>query len=208
MPQMLIAKNVCYTYPKTGRGIFPPGASLTAEAGKLTLLVGESGSGKSTLLACLAGVLVSQSGEISIDRRIVATKAVPGWTPTRMLVLQNSALFEKLPIWQNVALAWGWPSVKLRARAVNHLTVLGLGELADQLPSQISLGQRQRAAIASAAACDPQVLLADEPTGALDAGNSDRVIGLLRQVASQGRIVIIASHDERLIKVADETVTL
>jgi ABC-type lipoprotein export system ATPase subunit len=205
---MLVAEHIGYTYPNSNRGLRPPGVSLVARPGEITVLRGDSGSGKSTLLACLAGVLTPTSGELSIDRRIITHAPAHDLAPARMLVLQNSGLFERLPIWQNVAIAWGWPGSKVRSRAYEHLEILGIGDLADQLPSKLSLGQRQRAAIATATACDPRVILADEPTGSLDAGNSDKVARLLRKVADQDRIVIVASHDERVLRIADATVEL
>lgn len=205
---MLIATDLCYAYPRSSRGLPPPGVSMAANAGEITLLTGKSGSGKSTFLACLAGVLIASSGEISLDRRVITTTPVHGLAPTRMLILQNSALFERLPIWQNVALAWGWPGVANRARASEHLAALGLDGLADQLPAELSLGQRQRVAIAAAVACDPRVLLADEPTGSLDADNAQLVIELLLRVAGEGRIVVVASHDERLVATAQQRIRL
>lgn len=205
---MLVADNIGYTYPNSDRGLRAPGVSLVARAGEITVLRGESGSGKSTVLACLAGVLTATSGELSIDRRVITHAPGHDLAPARMLVLQNSGLFERLPIWQNVALAWGWPGSKVRSRACEHLEILGIGDLADQLPSKLSLGQRQRAAIAAATACDPRVLLADEPTGSLDANNSDKVTRLLRRIADQDRIVIVASHDERVLRIADAIVEL
>lgn len=203
---MLIAKDIVYTYPRSTRGIRSPGISLTAEPGRITALIGESGSGKSTLLACLAGVLHPASGELSIDHRVITNQPSHELAPTRMLVLQNSALFERLPIWQNVALAWGYPSSRLRSRALEHLAALRVDDLADHKPAELSLGQRQRAAISSAVACDPRVLLVDEPTGSLDAGNAERVTRLLRQIADQGRIVIVASHDEQVLSIADDAI--
>ena len=202
------ATNITYTYPNSDRGIPSPGISFTASSGQITAVVGTSGSGKSTLLACLAGVLTPTSGEIRIDGRTVTSSDTESTSPTRMLVLQSCALFERLPLWQNVALAWGWPGRGLRRRAEEHLDMLGLRELTDQLPSGLSLGQRQRAAIACAVACDPRVLLADEPTGSLDPANRERVIQLIREVAAQDRVVIVATHDENAIGFADTVLTL
>jgi ABC-type lipoprotein export system ATPase subunit len=200
---MLIADSITYRYPNSSVEVFGSGVSLAAEASQLTAIVGQSGSGKSTLLACLAGVLSPQHGEISLDRRILASNDDTRNAPSRILVLQNSSMFERLTIWQNVALAWGWPGRRWRALACEHLSELGVGDLADQLPSRLSLGQRQRAAIATAVAQEPRVLLADEPTGSLDEDNSLKVVALLRHLAKKGNIVVVGTHDAQIMQDAD-----
>jgi ABC-type lipoprotein export system ATPase subunit len=204
---VLFASGLVYRYPKSDRGLSLPG-EIIAEPGQVTALLGQSGSGKSTLLACLAGVLQPQAGEISVDRKIVTGREPTEALPVRTLILQNAALFERLRVWQNVAIAWGWPGKKLKERAEQHLERLGLDGLGEQLPSQLSLGQRQRVAIAAAVAQQPRVLLADEPTGSLDEGNAVRVGELLRHVAGLGCIVLVASHDPKLVSFADKVIRL
>jgi ABC-type lipoprotein export system ATPase subunit len=204
---VLLAHGIGYTYPQGHRAIVD--CAFKAEPGMITGLQGESGSGKSTLLACLAGVLRPDAGDIEIDGHNTAGSLNAGQANLRrVLVLQNSALFERLTVWQNVALAWGPPTNKLRARALDWLESMISVEVGDRLPGQLSVGQRQRVAIAAAAAQEPRVLLADEPTGNLDADNKAKVIALLRQMADLGGIVVVASHDRRMCQAADVSWTI
>lgn len=197
---MLQAEDVSYRYPGSARGISH--VNLQAHAGRVTALVGPSGSGKSTVLACLASVLRPDEGRI-IWNGIDASAAV-----SSALITQNSSLFEDLSLWENVALAFGPPRRASRRRAVAVLQELGMRELADSAPSALSLGQRQRVAIAAAIAREPDVILADEPTGSLDEANGRRVMAALRTVADRGSAVLIATHDPQVMKLVDAVVTL
>ncbi len=206
---MLLARDISYTYPGTRRGIAH--LSLVAQGGAITALKGSSGSGKSTLLACIAGVLTPDSGTVTFADGGTAGPgrgASPPERPCKALILQNCALFEHLSVWENVALGRGVPRPALRDRALDELAALGVSDLADVPPSALSLGQRQRVAIAAALAMDAQVLLADEPTGSLDASNASRVLAALRVAARRGAAVVIASHDAAVWEFADGVVDI
>ena len=203
--ELLVVDGLSYRYPGSGRGI--DGCSLEAHAGEVTVIRGASGSGKSTLLACIGGILTPDRGTVrSVDR---------GGSPSPVhatIVTQGAALFEQLTVWQNVATAWGWPRPARRARAIRALERFDVGRLADALPRELSFGQRQRVAIAGAVAGDAGVLLADEPTGSLDAVNAARVTAALRAAArgasGEPRIVVVVTHDDRLAREANRVVEL
>lgn len=196
---MLQAEDVSYRYPGSARGISH--VNLQAHAGRVTALVGPSGSGKSTILACLASVLRPDSGRVTWNGTDISAGS-------RALITQNSSLFEDLSLWENVALASGPPRRASKRRAVAVLEGLGMHELADSAPSALSLGQRQRAAIAAAIAQEADVILADEPTGSLDEANGRRVMDALRTIADRGSAVLIATHDPQVMKLVDAVVTL
>lgn len=193
----LIVRNLSYTYSRSGRGC----RNVSFEAGvhQVVGLVGPSGSGKSTALACIAGVLTGGSGSVSV---------VGEAEPMISLALQAAPLFEGLRLWENVAVAWGYPSRRARTDAVAALAEVGLADLADAFPSSLSGGQRQRGAVAAALAQDSDVMLFDEPTGNLDDVNADRVVQALRLSARQGRVVVLATHDRRVIDQLDAVVEL
>lgn len=202
---MLDVREISYTYGEDARGI--NGISFTARSGEVTALVGPSGTGKSTALACIAGVLRPSSGAVHWrDAPLVAEDGAG--RDMVAFVTQSSSLFERLSIWENVALAFGNPRRGTRRQARHLLHELGVSSLSDERPSKLSLGQRQRAAIATAIAQAPDVLLADEPTGSLDERNSARVMRLLRRAAGQGAAVILATHSRDVIDAADAVVAL
>lgn len=197
---MLRAEDMSYRYPESARGIAH--ITLQAQAGEITALIGPSGSGKSTVLACLASVLRPDAGHVTwngVDSPTAGSTA---------LITQNSSLFEDLSLWENVALAFGLPRRASKRRAVAVLRELGMHALADSAPSALSLGQRQRGAIAAAIAQDAFVILADEPTGSLDEENGRRVMAALRTVADRGSVVLIATHDPKVMDHVDTVVSL
>ena len=202
---MLRVDGLSYRYADGGRGIEE--VSFEAAAGQVTALVGPSGSGKSTVLACVADVLRPAAGTVRMSSS-VDDSVGPAALAQFALVTQGCALFEKLKVWENVALADGTPNADSRSRVQSILDRLRIGGLGDAMPSSISLGQRQRVAIAAAVAQRAAVLLADEPTGSLDHANTSRVIDALRAVAEDGRVVVVATHDGSVIDAADAVVHL
>lgn len=214
--RLLHVRDMCYTHPGSQRGI--ANISLTASDGEITAIKGRSGEGKSTLLACIAGVLTPCSGTVTFaesaegasasSRNLPITGMTPGVSARFSLILQNCALFEHLSTWENVALGWGPPRQALRDRAISELTPLGVAELADAKPSALSLGQRQRVAIAAALAMNSDVILADEPTGSLDQVNTTRVLKSLRLAAERGAAVVISSHDDAVWSFADRVIDM
>lgn len=177
-------------------------ASLTADAGQLVLISGSSGSGKSTLLNLMAGLDDPDAGEITIAGLNVGDLDQDGRATLRRttvgVVFQEHQLIEEFTAAENVALvleATGVPPAEARERAEFELSRVGLDGLADRLPAQLSGGQRQRVGVARALIGDRRVILADEPTGALDSRTSGELFSLLRRLCDDGLLVVVCSHD-------------
>jgi ABC-type lipoprotein export system ATPase subunit len=177
--------------------------------GELTVAAGPSGSGKTTLLSIVAGFEVPDEGSV-----VVST--VEGIAPGRLgwrnlaFVPQALALFDELTVAENVDLpARLDPTAGAAGRPLEELLdLLEIEHLAGRYPSETSGGEQQRTAIGRALRLRPPLLLADEPTGHQDRGRVDLVLGILRQHAYAGAAVLISSHDEAVISMADRVVTL
>jgi putative ABC transport system ATP-binding protein len=188
---------------------------LRVEPGTLVLLLGPSGCGKTTLLSCLAGILDPTEGRIHVDGREVTALAGAGLTAYRRhgvgVVFQAFNLVPSLTAVENVAmpvLQAGRRFRAARARAVELLASMDLGDRLEHRPGQLSGGQQQRVAIARALALDPPLVLADEPTAHLDYVQVEGVLRLLRRLTDGGRTVIVSTHDDRMLALADQVVEL
>jgi putative ABC transport system ATP-binding protein len=186
---------------------------LHVPAGGRVALVGPSGSGKSTLLQLIAGVLTPRRGLVSLDGDGFSRLGVDARARVRLqrmgLVFQFAELLPELTLRENVE----FPSRLLGRRADEHveevLRRLGIDHVADHVPSRVSGGERQRAAIARAVAHHPAVILADEPTGALDEANGSQVLDLLLEVAdTEGATLIVVTHDAEVAKRLPTLITL
>jgi putative ABC transport system ATP-binding protein len=188
---------------------------LQIASGELALLLGASGSGKSTLLSALAAILRPASGAIHVgDTEVTGLRgaALTEYRRHRVgVVFQTFNLVPSLTALDNVqAPLWaaGMPARQARSRAERLLDRVGLRERLGHRPGDLSGGQQQRVAIARALAHDPPVILADEPTAHLDYIQVEGVLRLLRELAEPGRTVVVATHDERLLPLADRIVQL
>ncbi|RSM56094.1 ABC transporter ATP-binding protein [Amycolatopsis sp. WAC 01376] len=188
------------------------GLELRVAAGELVTVSGRSGSGKSALLALLCGFDSPDSGSVLLDGIPIA--GAPPWHTCAVLP-QALGLANELTIAENVALPLRLrsdvpkPSAKdIHARVSGLLEELGIGELGDRYPLEVSFGQQQRVALARAVSGRPRVLLTDEPTAHLDAGSTPRVLRLLRLCAEEGAAVIVATHDDDVHRIADRRVRL
>jgi putative ABC transport system ATP-binding protein len=188
---------------------------LTVNEGELVLLLGASGCGKTTLLSAVAGLLTPAAGSIRFRGEEVTGLRGAARTAYRRasvgVVFQAFNLVPSLPAVENVAAplwAAGVKGKEARARAAAILEQVGLTDRADHRPGDMSGGQQQRVAIARALAHDPPMLLADEPTAHLDYIQVEGILRLLRELAGPGRVVLIATHDERLLPLADRIVEL
>jgi len=190
------------------------GADLELHAGELVALVGPSGSGKSTLLHLLGGLDRPDSGSIELAGRRLERESERGLTEIRRryvgFVFQFFHLIPELTGEENVLLP-----ARLRtngggspARARRLIAELGLTEAARRRPSELSGGEQQRLSIARALVNDPHVLLADEPTGNLDADSGHHVLSLLREVAGGERAVLLVTHDAEAARIADRVLRL
>jgi putative ABC transport system ATP-binding protein len=192
------------------------GVSIDIHAGELMLLAGPSGSGKTTLLSIIGCILRPSSGTLRVmgdDVSRMRERDLPAIRRERIgFVFQAFNLFPTLTAAQNVALALDLKGVSGRAardRATALLDQVGLGNKVDSYPADLSGGQKQRIAIARALAGNPHVILADEPTAALDSQSGRAVMDLLQRLAHErGRAVAIVTHDNRMLGYADRTVRM
>jgi putative ABC transport system ATP-binding protein len=190
--------------------------TLDVRSGELMLLVGPSGSGKTTLLSILGCILRPTSGTLKVmgeDVTRMRERDLPAIRRERIgFVFQAFNLFPTLTAAQNVALALDLKGVTGRAargRAASLLEQVGLGDKLDAHPADLSGGQKQRVAIARALAGDPPVILADEPTAALDSRSGRAVMDVLKTLARErDRAVVIVTHDSRMLGYADRTVRM
>ena len=190
--------------------------SFHADPGELVVLLGPSGSGKSTLLSCLGGMLSPTSGSIrlnDVDVTAASGKALDEYRKRHVgFVFQGFNLIPSLTARENVAVPLIVSKTMTRrdalAKADEMLGRVGLGERARHKPSQLSGGQQQRVAVARGLVTDPELLIADEPTANLDHIQAEAVIGLFRELRSQGRVIVVSTHDARLIPVADRVVRM
>ncbi len=188
------------------------GVSLTVEAGEVVAIVGPSGSGKSTLLACLAGLDEPDGGMVRVAGARLSRRSEQERARVRSLsigmLFQTVNLIQHLTVVGNVLLAQRLAREKDTARAARLIDSVGLGDRARAYPSMLSGGEAARAGLAVALANDPPVLLADEPTGEIDAETSQMVISLLRARASEGGAVVIVTHNQAVAASADRIVQL
>jgi len=191
------------------------GLSLDASGGQLVLLLGASGCGKTTLLSVLAAILTPTSGKVSVAGISVTDLHGAALTSYRRdtvgVVFQAFNLVPSLNAVENVMVPLRGAGVKrrpARARALELLERVDLSHRLDHRPGDLSGGQQQRVAIARALAHNPPVVLADEPTAHLDYIQVEGVLKLIRELADDGRLVVVATHDERMIPLADEVVNL
>ena len=191
------------------------GASLVVPSGDFVALMGPSGCGKSTLLNLIAGLDVADEGTIT-----VAGEAVTGRTEDELsqlrrrhigIVFQFFNLLEGMTVLENVALPAviaGRKRKMAESRARDLLDLLGIGDKAGTVPGMLSGGQRQRLAIARALANEPTLLLADEPTGALDSEGGQEVIELLSRLHAGGQTIILVTHDAGVASAAERIVRM
>jgi len=188
---------------------------LELASGELVVLLGASGCGKSTLLSILGSLLQPTSGSVSVDgqeiTKLGGKELVEYRRHTVGFVFQGFNLIPSLSAQENVEmpmLAAKVGKADARARATELLHMVDLAERAHHKPGAMSGGQQQRVAIARAIAMSPRLVLADEPTASLDYLQVDGVLRHLRDLAAPGRTVVIATHDERLLPLADRVVEL
>ena len=187
------------------------GIDLSLAGGELTLLIGPSGSGKTTLLSILGCMLSPTSGEVRIRGRSTTGLSAEDLAAIRRenvgFIFQSYHLFPTLTAAENVCLALdvrGDHSPDARARADKALATVGLAHRAHAFPRQMSGGEQQRVAIARAIVGEPSVVLADEPTAALDSENGQAVMNLLAEIAKDSsRALFIVTHDPRIMPFAD-----
>nr|WP_198594012.1 ABC transporter ATP-binding protein [Vibrio lentus]PMI43507.1 macrolide ABC transporter ATP-binding protein [Vibrio lentus]PMJ59849.1 macrolide ABC transporter ATP-binding protein [Vibrio lentus] len=191
------------------------GVDLLIEKGEFLSILGPSGSGKSTLMNMLGCLDKPTEGEYQLDGKNVAALSANDLAGIRNqkigFVFQSFNLLEYASALDNVALPLVYSGIKAkerRKRAAALLEQVGLGDRLDHKPNQLSGGQKQRVAIARALVNDPQIILADEPTGALDSKSGAEIEALFNQLHAEGRTLIIVTHDNSLAERTKRIVTI
>ena len=191
------------------------GIDFEVQQGELVAIMGSSGSGKSTLLNILGMLDVLDEGSYTLDDVLIKdldeTKAAKYRNKFLGFVFQSFNLINYKTAIENVSLPLYYQGVARKERqeeALKYLTMVGLAEWATHLPSELSGGQKQRVAIARAMASKPKVLLADEPTGALDTTTSYEVMDLIQKINEEGNTILVVTHEEDIAKMCKRIVRL
>src|SRR5712692_6860369 len=186
--------------------------TLTVDPGEWVAVMGPSGSGKSTLVNLIGCLDRPTSGEIWLDGQDVANLSASELNRVRAetigFVFQHFHMIPYLTAVENVMLAQYFHSMTDEQEALEALDRVGLKDRAEHLPSQLSGGEQQRVCIARALINDPKIVLADEPTGNLDAANEEIVLRLLRELHQQGRTIVMVTHDPVVARLADRRIEL
>jgi putative ABC transport system ATP-binding protein len=215
---MIQLKNVTKSYPakeeSNGGGLIKAldNISLSIAPGEWVAMMGPSGSGKSTMVNLIGCLDRPSTGEIWLDGENVASIGAAELNRVRAekigFVFQQFHMIPYLTAIENVMLAQYFHSMTDEKEALDALQRVGLKERAWHLPSQLSGGEQQRVCIARALINDPKIVLADEPTGNLDAANEEIVLRLLRELHQQGRTIVMVTHDPVVARLADRRVEL
>ncbi len=207
-------RSVTRSYPATRLPALDR-VDLTVETGEWIAVMGASGSGKSTLMNLIAGLDVPDSGDVTLNGESMSRATKSRRAELRLthvgVVLQSINLLADLTATQNIELPLRLAGVsrrQSRLRATTLLEAFGLSELVHRRPEDMSGGQQQRVAVARALANHPTVLLADEPTGALDRASAREVLDVMRAAHEGGQTLIVVTHDHRVASYADRVVTL
>ncbi|MBY5979173.1 ABC transporter ATP-binding protein [Ferrimonas balearica] len=214
MSAAIECRGLGHSFPMAGeRFVVLDGINLTIERGDMVAIMGPSGSGKSTLMNLIGCLMTPELGEVRLLGQSTAGQNKSQLAQLRRdhvgfvfqqfnLLSRTSALDNvKMPLMYNDA-----PVVDGDARARSVLEAVGLGNRMDHHPSQLSGGQQQRVAIARALVNQPSILLADEPTGALDSVTSEEIMALFRRLNQQGQTVVLVTHEQEVADQADRII--
>lgn len=191
------------------------GASLIVEKGEMVAVMGKSGSGKSTLLNILGGLMTMDAGELYVNGELVdfeQKKYLLNYRRREVgFVVQYFALIDDMNVYHNVALPLKYQGMKksqIKKKTMEMLKNLGMEDKAHAYPGELSGGQQQRTAIARALVKDAKIILADEPTGALDEETSEEVMRIFAELKKKGHTIIIVTHDNKVAEYCDRIVYL
>ncbi len=180
--------------------------SFEVKKGEFVFITGPSGAGKTTILKIILGELVPDAGEVSVDGvdlKKVEPNKLPHFRQKIGTVFQDFKVLHERTVAENVEVALaviGLPETEWSERVRHVLNLVGLGKQANLFPSQLSGGELQRVSMARALAVNPQILLADEPTGNLDWDTSDAIMKLFEKINQEGKTVIMATHNLEIVK--------
>ncbi len=215
---MLELNNICKSFYLGGEKIKAlDKVNIKVEKGDFISIIGPSGSGKSTLMNILGFLDVADSGTYKLDGKEMQSSSDKDLAKIRNekigFIFQNFNLLGKLTAIENIQIPLIYKGIENRKsekRAYELLTKVGLNGRENHLPSQLSGGQQQRVAIARALACNPEIILADEPTGALDSKTSTEIMNILEELNKKGQTIIIITHDinvaqraKRIVEISD-----
>lgn len=182
-------------------------ASMNVIDGDLTLVTGPSGSGKSTLIYLMAGLIKPTNGEITVDGKLLEELTDEDISRFRKetigIVFQSYNLIPTLTALENVMASRIFEKEKRYEKAKEILENIGLQSRMNNRPSELSGGEQQRVAIARALINDPKIIFADEPTGNLDSKAGENIINILKDLNSQGKTIVIATHEPEILKGAE-----
>ena len=207
---VLALQNISFSYDKT---LVLKDISYEFEKGKMYCIIGKSGAGKTTLLSLLSGLASPASGEILYEGKSIAKIDKYTFRSKYIgVVFQSFNLLSKYTALENVVLSMdvaGYRVKNKKERALSLLDSVGLDEdEANRRVLKLSGGQQQRVAIARALSYDPDIILADEPTGNLDRDTQREIMDIFRELANQGKCVILVSHSPEVANMCDECYTL
>ncbi len=219
MSALLRLANIEKTYniTKTQKQVVLKGIDIEFDRGEFVALIGESGCGKSTMINILGGLDTEYTGSVIVKDQFIrdyTEKQMDDYRKQRVgMVFQNYNLISHLTLAENIEISMRMSDIEYHTRherALDLLNMVGLKEYSEKYPTQLSGGQQQRVAIARALANNPSIILADEPTGALDKDSEDVILSILRKIVENGKLVIIVTHSEvvashcnRVIRIED-----
>ncbi|MHB0862222.1 ABC transporter ATP-binding protein [Paenibacillus sp. SEL3] len=189
------------------------GVDLSIKRGSMTAIMGRSGSGKSTLLNIIAGLDKPDSGTYMYEQEDLTTKTLNQLADFRRekigFILQNYALIDTKNVFDNVALPLKYskyPKAKISHMVEDVLEALELEKLGFHSVDMLSGGEMQRVAIARALVQEPEIILADEPTGSLDEQSEQNILGILKDLNIRGKTIVVVTHDQQVADACDETI--
>lgn len=195
---MLTIKNLRLKKGSPSKQILK-GISVCFQQGAISLLIGRSGAGKSSLMRCMAQLETTYEGEVLFNGQSLQGLTASGRAQTLSYIAQGYALFPHLTALDNCSqplqVVAKMQKFEAKQKALAVMTSLGMAEYGSSYPSELSGGQKQRIAIARALALDPEILLLDEPSSALDLDNSTRLAKILKELASQGKTIVVSTQD-------------
>ncbi|MDU1936223.1 MAG: ABC transporter ATP-binding protein [Clostridium sp.] len=212
---MISLKNIIKDYGEgSGKTTALKGVNLEIKKGEMVAIMGPSGSGKTTLLNILGLLDVQTSGEYILDGKVVKGIKADSLAKLRNkkigFIFQNFNLLYEYDIVYNVSipLTYSNNTKDMRSRCIKMLKMVGLKDHINKKPDELSGGQKQRVAIARALINEPEIILADEPTGALDKKTGEDILELIRDINKEGKTIIIVTHDKSISDKCDRVINI